>query len=369
MRIVLLTPVWRGSKGGGILTYTTNLVRALEVMGHTVDVHARFANRATAGQELKVVQPVGGLFVAESLRRMFAERYDAVLCNEGRFTYPAAALYSAVRQVPAAYVVHTFVADGDLEGIRRRAYRLPLTLANAGRTNVVFVSERLRQHVAEDLHVPAALNALVIRAGAPPAAAVRRDSEAVRAFRRTYGISDADRLILGQGLTIVDEKARGAAVLIRALGVLRDAGEPYKLMLTRRGHPIHMLRALTRELDLENRVVFTEEIEDPILAVQACDVYAHIVMNEGGVPLSLLEAMAVGKPIVATPRGGIPEVVRDEVEGLLVEPEQDAVVAAIRHLRTDAMLRDRLAAAARQRAMQMTWASTAQRFAQLLSPP
>ena len=65
-----------------------------------------------------------------------------------------------------------------------------------------------------------------------------------------------------------------------------------------------------------------------------------------GLPMALLEAMAYGMAVVATRVGGIPEVVDDGVDGLLVPTEDPAAIAtALRGLAADPSLRERLAAA------------------------
>lgn len=71
-----------------------------------------------------------------------------------------------------------------------------------------------------------------------------------------------------------------------------------------------------------------------------------------GVPITLLEAMAAGLPVVITPVGGIPDVVEDGRNGLLVPPgDVPALAAALNCLLDDAALRERMGAANRQKAL------------------
>jgi glycosyltransferase involved in cell wall biosynthesis len=70
--------------------------------------------------------------------------------------------------------------------------------------------------------------------------------------------------------------------------------------------------------------------------------------DRDGIPNVLVEAMACALPVVTTPVSGIPELVRDGENGLLVPPDDpDALAAAILRLRGDAALRRRLGEAAR----------------------
>jgi glycosyltransferase involved in cell wall biosynthesis len=68
-----------------------------------------------------------------------------------------------------------------------------------------------------------------------------------------------------------------------------------------------------------------------------------------GLPVSMLEAMAAGLPVIVTPVGGIPEAIQDGRNGLLAQPRNpEELAAAIRRLLTDEGLRSRLGQRARQ---------------------
>jgi glycosyltransferase involved in cell wall biosynthesis len=107
------------------------------------------------------------------------------------------------------------------------------------------------------------------------------------------------------------------------------------------------LAALARRVGVAERVRFVGPRADAAAAIAELDVLALPSRIEG-FPLVLLEAMARGKPVVATPVGGVGELVVDGETGLLVQPgDVGALAGALRRLRDDPDLRARLGEAGR----------------------
>jgi glycosyltransferase involved in cell wall biosynthesis len=109
------------------------------------------------------------------------------------------------------------------------------------------------------------------------------------------------------------------------------------------------LRQRAEELGVADRVVFAGYRDDAARVVAAADVFALPSWTEG-LPLVVLEAMALGRPVVATPVGGTPELVADGETGLLVPPRDvEALAAALKRVLDDEGLRRRLGEAGRRR--------------------
>ena len=115
--------------------------------------------------------------------------------------------------------------------------------------------------------------------------------------------------------------------LLRAVGLMRGRHPDFRLRIVGNGPEMEGLLALRRELGLEDIVELTGERSDvPELLAQA-GFFVTSSLTEG-VSLTLLEAMAVGLPILATAVGGNPEVVDDGVTGMLVPSASPELLAA-----------------------------------------
>src|SRR5205807_8725782 len=86
------------------------------------------------------------------------------------------------------------------------------------------------------------------------------------------------------------------------------------------------LMALTDELGIRPHAVFLGTRDDIPVCLAALDLFVLPSLNEG-MGRALVEAMAMGRPVVATRVGGIPDVVTDGATGLLVPPRDDRALA------------------------------------------
>ena len=134
--------------------------------------------------------------------------------------------------------------------------------------------------------------------------------------------------------------------LVRALAELRRPGEA---VIAGDGPDRPAVEREVRRLGLESVVRLAGERDDVGELLAAADMFVLSSRSEG-LPLSILEAMAAGLPIVASSVGGVPELVVDGETGLLVPPgDPHALAAAIERLLDDPALRRQLGTAGRTR--------------------
>ena len=100
-------------------------------------------------------------------------------------------------------------------------------------------------------------------------------------------------------------------------------------------------------------------------------VIPSIVLAEGrteGMPVACLEAMAAGRPVIASRVGGLPEIIADGENGLLVEPgDPDKLRELLKLVLSDRFLQQRLALNGRRTALRLDWADVGIRFAEVIT--
>lgn len=145
-------------------------------------------------------------------------------------------------------------------------------------------------------------------------------------------------------------KSKGQDVLLRAVSLLKQAGLPVRLRIGGDGPEMDALQTLARELQLGDFATFLGSLaEDRYLAeMQAADVF---VLASHAEPMGVvyMEAMSTEIPTIGTNAGGVPEMITDGVNGVLVPPnDPQSLACALRRLHQQPQLRASLGQAARQ---------------------
>jgi glycosyltransferase involved in cell wall biosynthesis len=180
-----------------------------------------------------------------------------------------------------------------------------------------------------------------------------RPTRTAAEVRASFGIADCDPVI---GITANVNPWKGQEVVVRAVaelsaqfprlgclvvgGLVRGA-EPY----------LQGMQEFVAQRGLGLRVRFVGARSDVADIVAALDVLVHASITPEPFGRVLIEGMALGRPIVATAGGGVPEIVLHEQTGLLVPGgDVDAMTSALRRLLSDAALRARFGTAGANRA-------------------
>ncbi len=178
---------------------------------------------------------------------------------------------------------------------------------------------------AEYLHkvewVPWRKISLIPNAIEPPAPV---PPERVQALRREWLGPDGSGPLLGTVARL--EPQKGLDVLIRAVAVLSPLMPGMRCIMVGRGGLEEELRTLARSLGVEGQVLFLGPRSDIPAILAALDIFVLPSRFEG-LSLALLEAMAAGKPVVATAVSGTVEVIQDGETGVLVPPEDEVSLA------------------------------------------
>jgi glycosyltransferase involved in cell wall biosynthesis len=144
---------------------------------------------------------------------------------------------------------------------------------------------------------------------------------------------------------------KGQLVLLEAVAQLVADGHDLRLELVGDGPMRAQVERAARQLGIERSVEIAGALGHPdaLARVQAADVFCLPSFAEG-VPVVLMEAMALGVPVLTTRIMGTPELVQDGVSGLLVAPgSREDLAAGLRRLIEDEALRRALGAAGRSR--------------------
>lgn len=347
MRVLQLVTQTRG----GPVDHAVEVAVELAGLGHASHLvgppgdHLAAASRAGVQVHTAEVRRKSDIAGARAVAAVIARVRPDVLHLQDRRAGLVGRAVAVRRAIPSVYTVHgvpdelATLVPGNLpvEPTRLRDrwgyLGLERLLAAAPRSAVVTPCRALTTYVREHVGVPGDRVHTVPNGVAPVWLASDPPTR-----------SGPDRPVRATWLGVMQPVKR-VPDLVRAAARVPDL----ELELVGDGPALGRVRAAVAATGSTDRVLFAGYRPDPLPHLQRADIVVLPSAAEA-CPMALLQAMACGVPVVASRVGGVPEIIRDGVDGVLVEPGSvDQLTDALAHLAGDADLRRRLGAAGRAR--------------------
>ena len=185
---------------------------------------------------------------------------------------------------------------------------------------IITVSKDLEQHLINEIKLPAKKIRTIINGVNTK---IYRDREKPIKLCEEFGLQPSDKIVGSVGRLA---EIKNHPFLIRSFEKVQRKWPESKLILVGNGPCEEALKSLAAELGLTDRIIFTGNRNDVCDLYQLFDVFVLSSFSEG-TSFSLLEAMASAVPPVVTNVGGNPGIVKDNVNGNLVEIDDDQALA------------------------------------------
>ena len=345
---------------GGSSENTVSTMEALERAGYAgtlalgpeseaatvADARARGCRLVEVDALCREIRPVRDVAAVAALWRLFRRTRPAVVHTHtskagfvGRLAARLAGVPAVIHQ-PHGHVFYGYWGPSRTAlfvALERLAARWTDTIVTLTPREVEEHLERRIGRVEQYAVVPSGVPTAALRATAPSRAAARA----------RLGLGPGAFVVVGVGRLV---PIKGFDLLVAALPALLARVPAAHVVLVGDGEERAALEARAAALGVAGRLRITGAVGDVTGHLAAADVLAAPSRNEG-MGRVLVEAMALGLPVVGAAVGGIPDVIEDGGCGLVVPPEDPAALAeALVDLGVDAALRAKLGAAAPRRA-------------------
>ncbi len=292
-------------------------------------------------------------------------RYDLIQAHWVIPNAPVAVLVGLLRRIPVVISLHgsdVYLA----ERVRPVGWVARWALGRAAGVtasspDLLERAQRLGASRERAAVIPYGVDPAVFKAPARPRAEVRH----------ALGFEPHEAVLLCVGRLVYK---KGFEYALRAMPQVLQSYPQARLVVVGAGDLAASLKKLAAELGITDRVRFEGAVAHTRLPdyLAACDLFLlpSVVDDSGnvdGLPNTLLEALAAGRPVVASRVAGVPLAVEDGQNGLLVSPrDPQALAQAILRLLADPALRDRLGQAGRRKVEQeLNWPAVVARYCQI----
>ena len=335
--------------------YDTTLVAGSLAHGEESMAHVarqRGARIVTLPHLARQVSPLNDLLAVRHLAKLIRTERPQILhthtAKAGAVGRVAALLADDARPPIVVHTFHGHVLRGYFNPLATLAFRTLERWLASVTTRLIAVSPEVRDDLVR-LGVAPREKFVVIRLGIQLDERVGTDDTARRETRRRLGVSPESFVVGWVGrMTAVK---RTDDVLLAFKGVI-DRGVDAWLCLIGDGPDRQRLERRAHELGIAKRCLFVGYQNDVAPYYEAIDALLLPSANEG-TPVSVIEALAAERPTVATRVGGVPDVVREGVDGYLVDVgDADTLAARLVELAGDPDKRDAMGREGRRRVLE-----------------
>ena len=234
------------------------------------------------------------------------------------------------------HTVHT-VAQKEVDGVGKLVHRIAFRLANVVPVSISQeVANTVQTVYGRGIYTPVIYNGIPI-------------TRFVSSARQDNAKKEKDVVVLHVGRFA---PPKNHLLLVEAFALAVKEYPKMRLWLVGDGPLRPAVEKVVKEKGLDNKILFIGVVPNVEDFLADCDVFV-LSSDFEGFGIVIAEAMAAGKPVVATGVGGVPELVEDGVTGILVPPcNPEALAKGILRLAKDSDLRQRMGKAAQERALE-----------------
>ncbi len=332
---------------GGITTYIFRLVRPLKQLG--VETFVLSSGGNCSGQFIEHGAKTFELpirtknelspkiyFNLPAVKRVLKENKINLIHAHTRVTQVMAFWLQKSTGIPFVTTCHGYYKN-----------RIGRRLLPAWGERAIAISQGVAEHLSRDFGLPPA-RIKIISNGVDLEeldASYRRHN--TQSVKLSYGFKAGDPVV-GIVARLVADK--GHEYLIRALPLLIPEFPSLRLLIVGDGPFRAELEKLVRALNLESQVVFTGSLKDVTHPLAATDIFVLPATWREGFGLSIVEAMACGKPVIVSNIWSLNTLIQDGITGILIPPKAlEPLAAAIKRLLNNNEERIRMSESGRKR--------------------
>ena len=316
---------------GGITSYLFSLATGLKKRGHDITIASSGGDskEAFASNGIRLIDiPINTkkeispalLFSYFMLSRVISQERPDIIHAHTRVTQVLAWFLSRRFKIPLVTTCHGF--------FKPRWHR---RIFPCWGNKVIAISSAVKRHLVNDFKVRDSDVRLVYNG---------IDLDKFKSYPRAEIDKLKQKIGVAQANIVVGTVARFSSVkgldyLVKAIPLVLKENDKVMLLLIGYGEEEARLRRICKDLKIEDKVIFFKPSQDSFEYLPAIDIFVMPSIQEG-LGLSMLEAQAYKITVIASRVGGIPDIIEDNVTGILINPKDElAISKAISRLSKD----------------------------------